>query len=283
MLPFWASIGLLSALQGLIVALPSKRAVATLHAALSRSAFSSRLWAAIPAGSIVAFVIAGIATNVSATVLTYVALIGVPVSAALALGWLAAGSRPIFALAAVPLFALAWAFQSDLAGQSAAVLLCALSCAALGALLSSATPARWLAIGIIAMAIVDATLVSVDLLQKPNAVLNAVRPAAHLPRLQSESFGSAVMGYGDFFVAGLFGGLMAMTGSQGRQRRAALITVAFALAFDLLFFALRELPATVPVALTLLAIYAFEHRSSYWCAHDRRAHDRRVSRDSLAG
>ncbi len=229
-----------------------------LSTVLRRTRLSGRLWATVPAGSIILFVIAGIATNVSATVLTYVALVGVPISAALALGWLGVGARAGWMIAVGPLFAIAWASQSNLAGQLAAVLLCALSCAALGAMLAAATPARWLAIGIVAMAVADATLVSIDLLQRPNAVLNAVHPVAQLPRLQSENFGSAVMGYGDFFVAGLLGGLMTVTGSVARQRRVALLTAAFAVAFDLLFFAVRELPATVPVASAMIAVLAFE-------------------------
>ncbi len=70
-------------------------------------------------------------------------------------------------------------------------------------------------------------------------------------------FGSAVMGYGDLFVAGVLGGLLATDGGPraGSCTRAAL-TALLALGFDLLFFFVDELPATVPVALTLLVLLA---------------------------
>jgi hypothetical protein len=62
-------------------------------------------------------------------------------------------------------------------------------------------------------------------------------------------FGSAVMGYGDVFVAALLGALLAA--QPGVARRGAAIAASIGLAFDLLFFAVNELPATVPIALTL--------------------------------
>ncbi len=141
--------------------------------------------------------------------MTYLALVAVPALAALALGWLAWDAeqpRPLRALLVVPLFALAWADRGGMAGEAAALALSALSCAALGALLAAVTPPRWLAAGIVAMAAADAALVVSELLQRPNNALNAAHPAAGLPRLQSAVFGSAVMGYGDLFVAGVLGG-----------------------------------------------------------------------------
>ncbi len=135
-------------------------------------------------------------------------------------------------------------------------MLTALSCAALGAMLAAVTPPRWLAAGIVAMAMADTVLVVFDLLQKPNNALNAAHPAAGLPRLQSAAFGSAVMGYGDLFVAGVLGALLATTMGRRLQLRGAAITALLALGFDLLFFFVDELPATVPVALTLLALMA---------------------------
>jgi hypothetical protein len=43
-----------------------------------------------------------------------------------------------------------------------------------------------------------------------------------------------------------------------RQRAAALLTLTIAAAFDLLFLIVSELPATVPVALALIVIEAWE-------------------------
>jgi hypothetical protein len=58
-----------------------------------------------------------------------------------------------------------------------------------------------------------------------------------------------VLGFGDLFVAGVLGAMLA--GRPELQLRAAGLAACLALAFDLLFFFVPELPATVPIALTL--------------------------------
>jgi hypothetical protein len=60
------------------------------------------------------------------------------------------------------------------------------------------------------------------------------------------------MGFGDLFIAALVGCLLA--GSRSRQLWAAALVAVLALAFDLLFFAVDELPATVPVAAALALV-----------------------------
>jgi hypothetical protein len=251
-LPFWISIALLSLAQGILVALPGTVALPRL------ASLRGRRWAVIPPLSVIAFVlIAREAENASAQGLTYLALVAVPILAALALGWLvwaAQPSKPWWALLVVPLFALAWANRTGLAGEGAALVLSALSCAALGVLIATVTPPRWLAAGIVAMAIADTWLVVSDLLQRPNNALNAAHPAAGLPQLQNAIFGSAVMGYGDLFIAGALGGLLAASFGRHLQLRAAVLTAILALGFDLLFFLVNELPATVPVASALVVV-----------------------------
>jgi len=255
--PFWISIALLSVTQGVLVALPRRQAVPKLVR------LGSRRWAALPPLSVLAFVlVARAAEHSSAQGLTYLALCAVPVLAALALGWLAHGARPARALLVLPLFALAWADRGGLAGEGAALVLSALSCVALGVLLAAVTPPRWLAAGIVAMAVADTALVVSDLLQRPNNALNAAHPAAGLPRLQSAVFGSAVMGYGDLFIAAALGALLVNTAGSSLQLRAARLTALLALIFDLLFVAVNELPATVPVALTLILLVLARRRES---------------------
>ncbi len=201
-------------------------------------------------------VVVGAAERASAEGLTYLALVAVPALAALALGWLTPAARPRRALLVIALFALAWALPRDLIGEGAALVLTALSCVALGVLLASVTPPRWLGAGIVAMALADTALVVSEELQKPNSALNAAHPAAGLPRLQGATFGSAVIGYGDLFVAGTLGALLALALGRSVQARGAALTAILALAFDLLFFLVDELPATVPVALTLIVVMA---------------------------
>jgi len=250
-LPFWISIALLSLAQGALVALP--RAPSAGPTALLHGRLRGRRWAVIPPLSVIAFVfVTRAAEHASAQGLTYLALVAVPALAAVALGWLTWGARVRHGLLVLPLFALAWADRTGLAGEAAALVLSALSCVTLGVLLAQVTPPRWLAAGIVAMALADSALVISDLLQKPNNALNAARPVAGLPQLQSAVFGSAVMGYGDLFVAAALGGLLAATAARPLQLRVAALAAALALAFDLLFFVIDELPATVPVALALV-------------------------------
>ncbi len=276
MLPFWLSIGLLSLTQGALVALPGTLSIPWV------ARRRSRLWAAVPPLSVIGFVfVARAAEQASAQSFTYLALVAVPLLAALALGWLGWGARPAFALLAPVLFALAWADRTGLAGQAAALALSALSCVTLGVLLAAVTPPRWLAAGIVLMACADTALVASELLQHPNNVLLAAHPAAGLPRLQAALLGSGAMGYGDLFVAGVFGGLLARgwpadsadpdpgstraggwpaesvappSAVRARQLRGAGLVACLAVAFDLLFFAVNELPATVPVASALVLV-----------------------------
>ncbi len=244
-LPFIPSDAGLLALQAGVVAVARPAADFPLFARMR-----SRLWALIPIASIVIVVFAIRYVSDTATGLTYLALVAVPPLAAAALGWFARGSRPYVALVAVPLFVVAWAAKDSLVGEAAAALLSALSCVTLGVLLSAVTPPNWLKIGIILMAAADSWLVISDLLQAPNSALVAAHPAAGLPQLQSELFGTVSMGYGDMFIAALLGAVLAR--DIARQRAAALLTLVIAAAFDLLFLTVSELPATVPIALALI-------------------------------
>jgi hypothetical protein len=243
--------------------IPSDAAVLALQAAVvlapkpaPRLPVANRLrgpgWALAPIGSIVFVVFAIRFLSDTASGLTYIALVAVPPLAVAGLTWAGRGSRPLAGLGAGVLFAIAWAGHKTLVGEGAAALLVALSCVTLGVLLAAVTPPRWLKLGIVAMACADTWLVVSDLLQAPNASLVAAHPVGGLPRLQSVLFGSVSFGYGDLFVAALLGAVLAA--QPGRQRSAAVLTLAFAALFDLLFLILNELPATVPVALALIAV-----------------------------
>jgi hypothetical protein len=109
------------------------------------------------------------------------------------------------------------------------------------------------------MAGADVWLVSSDLLQNPNATLVAAAPVGHLPQLQDAVFGTAVMGYGDLFVAAVLGAILAHRWRL--QLSGALLTLGFAAVYDLLFLVVDELPATVPVALALITVEVWERRA----------------------
>jgi hypothetical protein len=249
-LPFIPSDAGLLALQAGVVAAP--RAVPPIPV-LKR--LRGPAWALVPIGSIVVVVFAIRFVSDTATGLTYLALVAVPPLAVAALAWAMRGARGgrrrVAASVAITatLFAVAWIWHHSLAGGAAAAILSALSCVTLGVLLSAVAPAGWLKLGIVAMAGADVWLVVSDLLQAPNATLVAAHPVGGLPQLQSELFGTVSMGYGDVFVAALLGAVLA--GNRRAQLGAAALTLALAAVFDLLFLAVSELPATVPVALAL--------------------------------
>lgn len=250
MLPFSVSIATLSLAQAALVALPCP----AVSAVLAR--LGGRWWGLVPPASII-FVVAAIALESdSAQVLTYLALFAVPPLAALALGHVIRGARPALAILVVPLFALAWASRDSLAGEATALALTGFACVSLGWLLACVVPSRWLKLGIYAMAAIDAWLVGAELLQEPNAILNAAAPGS-LPQLQYASFGSAVTGFGDLFLAATLGALLAA--DRRLQLTGAALLAALALGFDLLFFAVDSLPATVPVAVAL-ALLDFSQR-----------------------
>jgi hypothetical protein len=252
MLPFWVSDAALLGAQAATVALPRGDAIRL------PERLRSRWWALVPVGSIVGVILAIQWASGTAHGLSWLALFAVPLLAAAGLGGVVRGGRLWLAPAAGGLLALAWADQHGLAGQAAGVALGALSCATLGVLLAAITPATWLKIGIVLMAIADAYLVITDLLQPSNDVLNAAVPAAGLPQLQRELFGSAIMGYGDLFIAGVLGAVLAREGV--RTQRVALLVFVLAALFDLLFFTVSELPATVPVAAALVIVEVARRR-----------------------
>ena len=216
--------------------------------------FAGGWWALILPLSIAVVVAAIELLPETADALTWVALILVPPGAALALGWAMHGARPPYALLAVPLLALAWADVDGLAGDAAAAILTSLSCVTLGRILAGIVPASWLKAGIVAMAAVDAILVFGNQLQAPNAVLNAAIPAPGAPQLQYLDLHYASLGYGDVFVAGVLGGVLAA--ERRPQGVAALLVLACSAAWDLLFLHFDTLPATVPVAVALVILEA---------------------------
>ena len=246
MLPFWLSIAVLSLVQAALVAAPRAPSLVVL------ARLQSRWWALVLPLSLVVVVSAVALESASARFLTYLALIAVPPLTAAALGWLLRAGRPTWAAGAIPLFAIAWAAEGSLSGETAALVLTALSCLTLGWLTASVVPPRWLKLGIYAMAAIDAWLVFSDLLQEPNAVLNAAAPLADLPRLQFASFGSALMGFGDLYIAAILGALLAS--DRRLQLQGAALAAVICPAWDLLFFFVDQTPATVPIALTLATL-----------------------------
>jgi hypothetical protein len=242
----------LDAAQSLCVALPA----AGLPAFLLRLA--GRGWALVAPLSVVLSVAAiGVATA-SAGVLTWIALLLVPPGCALALGWAGHGACPRLAIAIVPILAAALAAPDDPLGRVARLLLIVGSCVTVGRLLAGGAPLPYLKAGVVAMALIDAVFIFGDFFGAQNAAFDSAVPAAGLPRLQVADVGDTSTDYGDYFVAGLVGAILAV--ERRRQAVAAVATFAAAQAFSQLFLVVDSLPGTVPPAFVLLAVEAWHRR-----------------------
>jgi hypothetical protein len=242
----------LDAAQALCVALPA----AGIPAFLLR--LTGRGWALVAPLSVVLSVAAIGAATASADVLTWIAFLLVPVGCGLAFGWAAHGARPWLALAVVPLLAAALAAPDDPLGRVARLALIVGSCVTVGRLLAGGAPLRFLKAGVVAMAVIDAVFIFGDFFGDENAAFNAAAPAEGLPRLQVADIGDTSTDYGDYFVAGLVGGILAA--ERRPQAIAALATLVAAQAFNQLFLVVDSLPGTVPPALVLLAFEARQRR-----------------------
>lgn len=250
---FGVSICMLSGAQAALVALVGAHELPALRR------LRSGAWAVIPLAAVVGFTFGARALGGLVDGLAWLALICVPPLAAGALGWAMRGARPWLAPVAALLFALAWADREGLAGQFAALALKGLSCVTLAVVLVAVTPPALVRLGIVAAAIADTWLVLSNLLAAPNNALNAAAPSAHLPQLQRALLGRAVLGYEDLFVAALLGALVAAT--PALARRATALALTGALAFDALFLVVDQLPATVPIAVTVLALQCWPARN----------------------
>ena len=241
----------LDAAQALCVGLPA----AGVPAFLLR--LGGRGWALVAPVSVVLSVVAISATTASADLLTWIALLLVPPGCALALGWAAHGARPWLALAVLPLLAAALAGPDDALGRAARLALIVGSVVTAGRLLVGVTPLGFLKICVVAMAVIDSVFIFGDLWGEQNATFNAAAPAEVLPRLQVADVGHVSTDYGDYFIAGLVGAILAA--ERRPQALAAVATLIAAEAWNQLFLVVDSLPGTVPPTVVMLVFGAW-HR-----------------------
>jgi hypothetical protein len=158
--------------------------------------------------------------------------------------------------AALALWLLAWQGHG-LAQDGAGVLLIAGACLAAAAAVALVAPAWSIAVGLVALAVLDVVLVwGTPQVQTATSALHAVTlPKAAgtpLPSLQDATFGSALMGWLDLLAPALLGVVTA-----GRAKLAAAAVTGFAAGlWGLLLFATSEVAATVPVLAGLVVSHA---------------------------
>jgi hypothetical protein len=243
----------LDAAQALCVALPAAGAPAVLLRLRGAG------WAVVGPVAVVGTVVAITLASASADVITWISFLLIPPGCALALGWAAHGARPWLAVLAVVLLAVAIAGPDDPAGRVARLALIVGSCATVGRLLAAATPLTLLKVGVVAMAVVDSVFIFGDFFGEQNAMFNAAAPAAGLPRLQVADIGHTSTDYGDFFIAGVVGAILAF--ERRPQAIAALLTLVAAELWNQLFLVVDSLAGTVPPALVLVGFELWTRRS----------------------
>ncbi|HEY6594001.1 MAG TPA: hypothetical protein VI011_07810 [Asanoa sp.] len=242
----------LDAAQALCIALPA----AGMPAVLLR--LGGRGWALLAPLSLVGTLVAIYVAPTSADVLSWVALLLVPPGCALALGWAIHGARPRLALLTIPLLVAALVAPEEAAGRTARILLIVGSTATAGRLLAAGAPLSLLKVGVIAMATIDAVLVLGNQFDDQFAGFDAASPAAGLPQLQLARVGDVATDYGDFFVAGLVGAILAA--ERGPQLAAAVAMLPVAEAFNQLFLVVDSLPNTTAPALVLIGAELWRRR-----------------------
>jgi hypothetical protein len=242
----------LDAAQALCVALPAAGAPAVVQRLRGKG------WALVGPLAVVGTVVAITLAEASADVITWIAFLLIPPGCALALGWAMHGARPWLAPLAALLLAVAIAAPDDPAGRVARLALIVGSVATAGRLLAAATPLTLLKIGVVVMAIVDSVFIFGDFFGEQNAMFNAAAPAEVLPRLQVADIGHTATDYGDFFIAGVVGGILAF--DRRPQAIAAVLTLAAAELWNQLFLVVDSLPGTVPPAAVLVGFELWSRR-----------------------
>ena len=219
---------------------------------------AGRGWALLAPLSLVGTLVAISLAPGSADVLTWIALVLVPPGCALALGWAMHGARPVLALLAIALLAVALAQPEGTLGRIARILLIVGSAATAGRLLAAAAPLPLLKAGVVLMAALDAYLVMGDQFDEQFAGFDAANPGAGLPQLQLARVGHVATDYGDFFIAGVVGAILAV--QRGPQLAAAVAMLVVAEAWNQLFLVVDALPNTTAPALVLIGWEAWRRR-----------------------
>jgi hypothetical protein len=142
-----------------------------------------------------------------------------------------------------------WA--TGLGGHVGTGVVTALACLAVGAALQRLIPGRWLLIGVVAMSVVDTILLFSGPGYHETALLAAATTNFHGPRFTGARIGGTTIGYPDLFLAALLG--TSLAGDRAQVWGAALLTV-LAVAYDAMLTPGLLLPATVPIAITLLIV-----------------------------
>jgi len=234
----------LALLEGALVALPKAHALERL------ARLRSPAWAAVLPGMIIAGTFGLLALPWMAPGLVLLASIATPLLATVAVVLVARGQRAAVLPVALAV-ALAAALTSGWLGQLSASTLTALGCLPLGAAMVRLTPTHWVAVGVLAMCAVDATLLALGIGQPAMALIAEATAQIRGPVLSGAGIGSVSIDYPDLLLAAMLGGIVA---GHAIQRRAAVLVATLAAANGMLLALVNPLPATVPIALAFILL-----------------------------
>jgi hypothetical protein len=190
-----------------------------------------------------------------ASLLSWLGTVATPVGAG-SLGWIAGWRWPAAtAVAAAGLYVVAWRADGR-PSEIAAMLLIGGACLAIAGFVGPITPARYLALGLVGLVVIDCYLVfRTPLVAETTVALHhAALPtvsvtggrAQPLPGLQQIELGNSVMGWLDFLAPALLGAVIGRR-TAPRMLAGAVVAISAMLFGLLLISATDKLPATVPV------------------------------------
>ena len=231
-------------LQGALVAAPRGNALTSLRR------LRSPAWAAVLPGCIVVGTFAPLGARSFALGLILLAALATPPLAAIALLAVVRGPRAALialGLAAGALVVLAGGPSAELS----ATLLTGLGAITLGAALACLIPSRWVLASVVCMCALDVVLLATGLGQPASAVITGAATHLHVPIFDHAQVGPIALDYPDLVLAAVLGGFLA--GQPGQWRAAVLVSVLAGICLAL-SPPNTVWPATIPVAMTLLAL-----------------------------
>jgi hypothetical protein len=231
-------------LQGALVALPRGNALGSLRR------LRSPAWAAALPGGIVVGTFGPLGGHSFALGLILLAALATPPLVAVAVFGVMRGPRAALVALAVATGLLA-AFASGLSGQLSATALTALGALAIGAALARLIPAPWVLAGFACMCAIDVALLAVGVGQPAAVVIDRVAGRVPGAVFDHAQIGHVVLDYPDLVLAAALGGFIA---GQRVQLCAAALVTGLAATCLVLAPAHAVWPATVPVAMTLIAL-----------------------------
>lgn len=241
----------LAGVEGALVALPKANALEPLRT------LRSPAWALLLPGSIVAGTFIPLAMPSMALGLVLMAGVITPLLAIVAILEVVRGPRHALLAVAFALAVVA-ALISGWEGQFSATALTALGCLAVGTALARLIPRSWFVLGVVGMCLADVALLACGIGGSAAQLMAAATRDVHGPVFSQADIGRVTTDYPDLVLAAVLGGFLA---GRHRQLIAAVLVTVLGAAYGLLLLPIAHvLPATVPIALTLLMLESVDSR-----------------------